>query len=88
MTQWERAGKIYTTASSIQRPWTCRGELTGMAKNSFTVHPAIVEFKGQWHLFHHNAALTLDGRTGAMDRRSVCVDGLHYNEDGTMQYVE
>ncbi|MDC1825946.1 hypothetical protein POZ13_04685 [Bacteroides uniformis] len=46
MTQWEREGKIYTTASSIQRPWTCRGELTGMAKNSFTVHPAIVEFKG------------------------------------------
>ena len=78
----------YATASSMEGPWAYQGELTGMAENSFTIHPAIVEFKGKWYLFYHNAALTLDGHPGAIGRRSVCVDELHYNEDGTMQYVE
>ena len=83
-----RENIAYATASGMEGPWTYRGELTGMAENSFTIHPAIVEFKGKWYLFYHNAALTLDGRAGAIGRRSVCVDELHYNEDGTMQYVE
>jgi hypothetical protein len=69
-------------------PWTYRGFLTGPAKNSYTIHPGIVDFKGQSYLFYHNATLTLpDGRSGAVGRRSVCVEYLHYNEDGTMQPV-
>ena len=47
-----------------------------------------IEFKGKWYLFYHNAVLTLDGHRGAIGRRSVCVDELHYNDDGTMQTVK
>lgn len=36
----------YATASSIEGPWTWRGELMGPAPNSFTIHPGIVEFRG------------------------------------------
>lgn len=78
----------YATASSVAGPWTYRGELAGMAENSFTIHPGIIEFKGKWYLFYHNAALTLDGHKGAIGRRSVCVDELFYNPDGTMKPVE
>ena len=78
----------YATAPSMEGPWTPQGELTGMAENSFTIHPGIVEFNGSWYLFYHNATLTLDGIEGAIGRRSVCVEELHYNPDGTMQFVE
>lgn len=78
----------YATAPSMKGPWTPQGELTGMAENSFTIHPGIIEFKGEWYLFYHNATLTLDGHAGAIGRRSVCVDKLYYNPDGTMKYVE
>lgn len=78
----------YATAPAMTGPWTYRGELTGPAENSFTIHPGIIEFKGKWYLFYHNAVLTLDGHHGAIGRRSVCVDRLSYNPDGTMMYVE
>lgn len=77
----------YATAPSMEGPWTPQGELTGNAENSFTIHPGIVEFKGQPYLFYHNATLELDGHKGAIGRRSVCVDSLSYNEDGTMNHV-
>lgn len=78
----------YATATSMEGPWTPQGELTGMAENSFTIHPAVVEYQDKWYLFYHNATLELNGIKGAIGRRCVCFDELHYNEDGTMQYVE
>jgi beta-xylosidase len=77
----------YATAPSMEGPWTARGELTGAAENSFTIHPGIIEFKGKSYLFYHNAVLTLDGHKGAIGRRSVCVEELQYNPDGTMKPV-
>jgi hypothetical protein len=38
-------------------------------------------------LFYHNATLTINGRAGAIGRRSVCVDELQYAPDGKMIYV-
>lgn len=78
----------YATALSMEGPWTPQGELTGMAENSFTIHPGIIEFKDKWYLFYHNAALTLDGHSGTIGRRSVCVEELHYNSDGTIKFIE
>lgn len=77
----------YCMATDIRGPWKHCGQLTGMAENSFTIHPGIIQFKGEWYLFYHNATLTLDGHNGAIGRRSVCFDKLTYNPDGTMQYI-
>lgn len=77
----------YAMSKSIMGPWEHKGQLTGGAENSFTIHPGVIEFKGQWYLFYHNATVTLDGHPGAIGRRSVCFDKLTYNPDGTMQYV-
>lgn len=77
----------YATAPKVSGPWTYRGVLTGTADKSFTIHPAVMEFKNQWYLFYHNANLTLDGLSGATGRRSVCLDYLYYNPDGTIQPI-
>jgi arabinoxylan arabinofuranohydrolase len=77
----------YSTAPSIQGPWTHRGELTGSGKYSFTIHPGIAEFAGNWYLFLHHAALTIGDQNGAIGRRAVTVEHLQYNEDGTMKPV-
>jgi hypothetical protein len=80
----------YATAPKLAGPWTYRGEITGGAKNSYTIHSGVIDnFHGQSYFFYHNATLTLpDGQTGATGRRCVCVDYLYYNPDGSIQSVE
>lgn len=78
----------YATAPAITGPWTPRGELTDSGKYSFTIHAGIVEFKGKWYIFLHNAALTIGDLNGAIGRRAVTVEYLNYNPDGTLQRVE
>lgn len=77
----------YATATSLDGPWTYRGELTKSAKNSFTIHPGIAEFKGQAYIFLHNATLTVGDQSGAVGRRAVTVEYLQYNPDGTLKPV-
>lgn len=77
----------YATASSLAGPWTYRGLLTGPGKNSFTIHPGIAEFQGRWYIFLHNASLAIGDQNGAVGRRSVTVEYLDYNADGTMKPV-
>ena len=71
----------YAMADRIEGPYECKGLLSEVAGNSNTTHPAIVEFKGQWYFFTHNGALP----GGSGYSRSVCVQPLRYNPDGTMQ---
>ncbi|GGL45399.1 glycoside hydrolase family 43 protein [Caulobacter rhizosphaerae] len=77
----------YATATSLNGPWTYRGELTQSAKNSFTIHAGVAEFKGQAYIFLHNATLTIGDQGGAVGRRAVTVEYLHYNPDGTLKPV-
>ena len=77
----------YATASNLNGPFTYQGVLTGNAKNSYTIHPGIIQYNSQWYLFYHNATLSLNGLGGTTGRRSVCVDYLCYNTDGTYKSV-
>ncbi len=47
----------------------------------------MVDFKGHTYLFYHNGTLNRDGQRGQSLRRSVCVDELFFNEDGTIKEV-
>lgn len=72
----------YAMSSSPLGPWTSKGvymEQTGCGTN----HGSIVEFKGEWYAFYHNSILS-----GNDCLRSVCVDKLYYNADGTIQIVK
>jgi len=77
----------YATATSLDGEWTYRGELTGSGAGSFTIHPGIAQFKGQWYLFLHNAALTIGAQQGALGRRAVTVEHLTYDDAGLMRPV-
>ena len=77
----------YAMAENIEGPWTNMGELSGMAKDSFTIHPGVIDYKGKSYLFYHNSTLSLDGYGPATGRRSICVDEMFYNADGTIRPV-
>jgi len=77
----------YAMAENIEGPWTCMGELSGMAEDSFTIHPGVIDYKGKSYLFYHNSTLSLDGYGPATGRRSICVDEMHYNDDGSIRPV-
>ena len=47
----------------------------------------MVDFKGRTFLFYHNGTLDRDGQKGQGLRRSVCLDELFFNEDGTIREV-
>ncbi len=77
----------YSSAPSINGPWTYHGILTASANHGFTIHPSVIEFKDQWYFFYHDGSNSLDGKAGGFSRRSVCVEYLFFNEDGTIQPI-
>ena len=59
-------------------------EATGnVEKTSGENHGSIVEYKGEWYAFYHNSSIS-----GRGNLRSICVDKLYYNPDGTIKMVE
>ncbi|WP_264565843.1 glycoside hydrolase family 43 protein [Flavobacterium sp. N3904] len=74
----------YAMSKSINGPWEFKGILNELAGNSNTNHQAIIDFKGKSYFIYHNGATQPNG--GSF-RRSVCVDRLYYNKDGTMKRV-
>ncbi|AGA78908.1 glycoside hydrolase family 43 protein [Echinicola vietnamensis] len=73
----------YCTASSPEGPWNYQGIIMENVPNCFTVHSGIATYKGKDYFFYHNGTLP----TGGSYRRSICVDYMHYNEDGTIRKV-
>ncbi|WP_286966984.1 glycoside hydrolase family 43 protein [Flavobacterium sp. UBA4854] len=73
----------YCTAKSITGPWKYQGIIQENVPNSFTTHPGIIDYKGKSYFFYHNGSLP----TGGSYRRSICVDYMHYNKDGTIQKI-
>lgn len=71
---------VYATSTSPKGPFTYRGVILTPVVG-WTTHHSIVEFKGKWYLFYHDASLS----GGANNKRSVKFTELKYNEDGTIQ---
>jgi beta-xylosidase len=74
----------YAMSKSINGPWEYKGILNEIAGNSNTNHQSIIEFKGKDYFIYHSGATQPNG--GSF-RRSVCIDRLYYNEDGTLKRV-
>ncbi|MBK5721634.1 family 43 glycosylhydrolase [Dysgonomonas sp. Marseille-P4677] len=73
----------YAMSKSINGPWEYIGIVNEVPANSATNHHSIIDFKGKSYFFYHNGALP----NGGSFNRSVCVDYLYYNPDGTMKKV-
>ncbi len=74
----------YATSSSPLGPWTHHGVFLGKT-GCDTNHGSVVEYKGKWYMFYHNQSLS---NTGKGNLRSICVDELHFDADGSIQLVE
>jgi arabinoxylan arabinofuranohydrolase len=84
---------VYATADHVLGPYEYQSVILDEV-NSGTNHHSIVEYEGRWYLFYHNSDLFLE-KTPADSpelrykpyRRSICVDYLEYNPDGTIRKV-
>ena len=73
----------YSTAPTINGPWTYRGRIMDEAQNSFTIHGGNITFKGRDFMFYHNGGLP----GGGGYNRSACVEEFKWNEDGTFPFM-
>ncbi|MDB5190721.1 MAG: glycoside hydrolase [Segetibacter sp.] len=76
---------VYAMSRHIEGPWEYKGILNEIAGNSNTNHQAIIDYKGKSYFIYHNGSINTEG--GSF-RRSVCIDYLKYNRDGTMKPVQ
>jgi hypothetical protein len=74
----------YSISTNAMGPYTWVGIITDQNESGcWTEHHSIVEYKGQWYLFYHDDQLAPNN-----DRnRSVRVDCLYFNDDGTIKKV-
>ena len=75
----------YATSNSPLGPWDFKGIIMAEhANRCWTNHHSLVEYRGQWYLFYHtNFFSPKDDK-----RRSVCIEKLFFNADGTIQEVK
>ncbi|MGN7724022.1 glycoside hydrolase family 43 protein [Chitinophaga sp. 22620] len=73
----------YAMSRSIHGPWEFKGIVNELAGNCQTNSPAILDYKGATYFIYHNGGLP----GGDSFRRSVCIDRLYFNEDGTIRRV-
>lgn len=73
----------YSTAPTVNGPWTFRGRIMDEAENSFTIHGGNINFKGHDYMFYHNGALP----NGGGFRRATCIEEFKFNEDGSIPFI-
>lgn len=75
----------YAMSKSVTGPWEYKGILNEVAGNTNTNHQAILEFKGQDFFVYHTGNIQPNG--GSF-RRSVAIDRMYYNPDGTIKRIQ
>lgn len=73
----------YAMSDSPTGPWEFKGVLMDTLEDSGTSHQAILEVDDKDYFIYHTAALP----TGGNFRRSVSIEHLHYNADGTIAKI-
>ena len=75
----------YAMSKNPMGPYEYKGIIMAEHANGcWTNHHSIVNYKGQWYFFyHHNDFSPSDDK-----RRSVCIEKLTFNADGTIQEIK
>ncbi len=79
----ERNNRLrYAVSENPLGPWDYRGIYLAPT-GCDTSHGSVVEFRGHWYAFYHNCVIS-----GRGNLRSVCVDELFFEDDGSIRLVE
>jgi hypothetical protein len=73
----------YAMSKNPMGPYEYKGIIMTEHPNCWTNHHSIVNYKGQWYLFYHQNAFSPNDDK----RRSVQIEKLFFNADGTIQEV-
>ena len=74
----------YAMSKNPMGPYEYKGLIMEERDDCWTNHHSIVNYQGQWYLFYHYNQYSPN-----FDKnRSVCVDKLEFNEDGTIKPVK
>lgn len=96
---WKRKGKYYLSyastccpegigyamSNSPTGPWEYKGMIVDASEKSRGNHPGIIEYKGKSYCFGHASDIIKRQTTKFYERRSVDMDEMVYNADGTIQ---
>lgn len=96
---WKRNGMYYMAYASTCCPegigyamsskptgaWEYKGMIIDASEKSRGNHPGIIEYKGKSYVFGHSYDLLKQITPKFYERRSVDMDEMYYNPDGTIQ---
>ena len=74
----------YAMSNSATGPWEYKGYIMKPNGKSSGNHPGIIDYKGKSYVFGFNFRLNFMLTEQHHERRSVCVEELKYNADGTI----
>lgn len=75
----------YGMSDSPTGPWKCKGTIMDPNSKSSGNHPGIIDYKGNSYVFGFNYAVNFALTKVHRERRSICVEQMTYNADGTIQ---
>ena len=75
----------YAMSSSPAGPWEYKGMIVDASNLTRGNHPGVIDYKGKSFCFGHSYDLLKQSTSTFYERRSVDMDEIIYNEDGTIQ---
>ncbi len=96
---WKRNGHYYMAYASTCCPegigyamsnspfgsWEYKGNIMDGDPRSNGNHPGIIDYKGNSYVFGLNYAILKQTMAKHYERRSICLESINYNQDGTIQ---
>lgn len=74
----------YAMSNSATGPWVYKGMIMDGDKRSSGNHPGIIDYKGNTYVFGFNYAIGKQTMARHYERRSVCIEKITFNADGTI----
>lgn len=74
----------YAMSNSPTGPWEFKGNIMDGDQRSSGNHPGIIDYKGKSYVFGFNYAIGKQTMSKHYERRSICLEELIYNTDGTI----
>lgn len=74
----------YAMSDSPTGPWKCKGTIMDPDERSSGNHPGVIDYKGNSYVFGFNYAILKQTMSKKYERRSICVEKMTYNTDGSI----